>query len=145
MDLKLRTLERRALAGDVEATEALLREQQRMGLLRREHHVFSFAPIAVPAAANRTLLDTMSHNFEIHYVTAVSTAPFSFSINDALGDWSNKPLHSNSLISGPYKLFIPRFLQKGASLKIELEDLSLAMNQIRMEFHGIRTLPTSNT
>jgi hypothetical protein len=39
MDDTLRKLERRGLAGDPEATEALLNAQRRMGMFDRSHYV----------------------------------------------------------------------------------------------------------
>ena len=140
MDLKLRNLERQALVGDVTATEALLREQQRMGLYNREHYVLGFPPAILRAGGILDLHQKIDFNFEIHFITATANAHFTFFITDYLGEWSNNPINSICLMkTNKYELIVPRFLKKDSGLTLALEDTSLAMNEVRLDFHGIRT------
>jgi hypothetical protein len=140
MDQKLRNLERQALAGDPLATEALLREQQRMGLYRREHYILGFTPCSLAAGGIRYLSKNLNFNFEVHFLATSATAPFTFSIKDDLGEWSDGPINSICLMkTDKYELLMPRFLKKGSEIKVELTDASLASNEVSLSFHGIRT------
>jgi hypothetical protein len=140
MDQKLRNLERQALAGDPIATEALLREQQRMGLYNREHYILGFTPCNLAAGGTLYLNKKLNFNFEVHFLATAATAPFTFSIKDALGEWSDGPINSICLMkTNRYELLMPRFLKKDSEIRIELVDASLASNEVSLSFHGIRT------
>ena len=144
MDDRLRKLERVRLAGDPEATEALLNAQRRLGMYEHGHFVVRPFFEILSAGGQRDNLHRFYFNFELHYIVAVSCHDFACSIEfitdpTERASLSDSPLHSINF-SPQYKLLMPRFISKGSSVLINVTDLSLSSNTVTLEFHGIRTV-----
>ena len=80
MDDRLRKLERGSLAGDPEATEALLNAQRRLGMYEHGHFVVRPFFEILSAGGQRDNLHRFYFNFELHYIVAVSCHDFACSI-----------------------------------------------------------------
>lgn len=156
MDDRLRQLERKGLAGDPEATEALLNAQRRMGMYDRCHFMIQPFQEILGAGGQRNRYCTFDFNFELHYIVAIHDRAFQCKIeflsqpnvftddNNPI-EWAKRsslseaPLHSVNF-KPQYKLLVPVFISKGSSVFLNVEDRSLGSNGVTIEFHGIKTV-----
>jgi len=144
VDEQIRKLEREALAGNPQATESLLWEQRRQGMWVKKHYILGTGTALVRPSNHyvRSYEDvrlTTPYNFELHRVTAHSTGEFWLEIQDALGHWSDRPIHSNNFTKVPYQLLEPRLLPKNTQITLRLENSIGTNNMILIDFHGIIT------
>jgi len=108
---------------------------------------FIYSTQAITLASGGTATTTISITREADYyltkLVRVATAPFSFLIRDSSNDrqWSNIPIHSDigaGTAQLPLILPKPRFIARASTITIELTDLSLATNEVRLGLIGYK-------
>jgi hypothetical protein len=110
-----------------------------------EYFIYATQAILLSAGgtATTTISITREADFYLTKLVRVATAPFAFLIRDSSNDrqWSNIPTHSD-IAAGTAQLPLilpkPRFIARASTITIELTDLSLAANEIRLGLIGYK-------
>lgn len=110
-----------------------------------EYFIYATQPIMLASGgtATTTISVTREADFYLTKIVRVATAPFAFLIRDSSNDrqWSNIAIHSD-IGSGTAQLPLilpkPRFIARASTITIELTDLSLAANEVRLGLIGYK-------
>lgn len=110
-----------------------------------EYYIYATQPIMLAAGgtATTTISITREADFYLTKLVRVATAPFAFLVRDSSNDrqWSNIATHSD-IAAGTAQLPLilpkPRFIARASTITIELTDLSLAANEIRLGLIGYK-------
>lgn len=110
-----------------------------------EYFIYATQPIMLASGgtATTTISVTREADFYLTKIVRVATAPFAFLIRDSSNDrqWSNIAVHSD-IGSGTAQLPLilpkPRFIARASTITIELTDLSLAANEVRLGLIGYK-------
>jgi hypothetical protein len=110
-----------------------------------EYFIYATQPITLAAGgtATTTISVTREADFYLTKVVRVATAPFAFLVRDSSNDrqWSNIAVHSDigaGTAQLPLILPKPRYVARASTITIELTDISLATNEIRLGFIGYK-------
>lgn len=110
-----------------------------------EYFIYATQPIMLAAGgtATTTISITREADFYLTKLVRVATAPFAFLLRDSSNDrqWSNIPVHSDigaGTAQLPLILPKPRFIARASTVTIELTDLSLAANEVRLGLIGYK-------
>ena len=110
-----------------------------------EYFIYATNPISLTSGgtATTTISVTREADFYLTKIVRVATGPFAFLVRDSSNDrqWSNIATHSD-LAAGTAQLPLilpkPRFIARASTITIELTDLSLAANEVRLGFIGYK-------
>jgi len=110
-----------------------------------EYFIYATSPITLASGgtATTTISITREADFYLTKLVRVATAPFAFLIRDSSNDrqWSNIAVHSDigaGTAQLPLILPKPRFIARASTITIELTDLSLASNEVRLGLIGYK-------
>ncbi|MGD2066796.1 MAG: hypothetical protein PVI43_06480 [Candidatus Bathyarchaeota archaeon] len=110
-----------------------------------EYYIYATQPIMLAAGgtATTTISVTREADFYLTKLVRVATAPFAFLIRDSSNDrqWSNIAVHSDigaGTAQLPLILPKPRFIARASTITVELTDLSLAANEVRLGLIGYK-------
>jgi len=110
-----------------------------------EYFIYATQPIMLAAGgtATTTISITREADYYLTKLVRVATAPFAFLIRDSSNDrqWSNIPIHSDigaGTAQLPLILPKPRFIARASTITLELTDLSLAANEVRLGLIGYK-------
>jgi len=110
-----------------------------------EYFIYATSPITLASGgtAVTTISITREADFYLTKLVRVATAPFAFLIRDSSNDrqWSNIAVHSDigaGTAQLPLILPKPRFIARASTITIELTDLSLASNEVRLGLIGYK-------
>ena len=110
-----------------------------------EYFTYATSPITLASGgtATTTISITREADFYLTKLVRVATAPFAFLIRDSSNDrqWSNIAVHSDigaGTAQLPLILPKPRFIARASTITIELTDLSLASNEVRLGLIGYK-------
>lgn len=110
-----------------------------------EYFIYATSPITLASGgtATTTISITREADFYLTKVVRVATAPFTFLIRDSSNDrqWSNVAVHSDigaGTAQLPLILPKPRFIARASTITIELTDISLASNEVRLGLIGYK-------
>lgn len=110
-----------------------------------EYFTYATSPITLASGgtATTTISITREADFYLTKLVRVATAPFAFLIRDSSNDrqWSNISVHSDigaGTAQLPLILPKPRFIARASTITIELTDLSLASNEVRLGLIGYK-------
>jgi len=110
-----------------------------------EYFIYATSPITLASGgtATTTISITREADFYLTKLVRVATAPFAFLVRDSSNDrqWSNIAVHSDigaGTAQLPLILPKPRFIARASTITIELTDLSLASNEVRLGLIGYK-------
>lgn len=110
-----------------------------------EFFIYATQPttLASGGTATITISVTREADFYLTKIVRVATAPFAFLVRDSSNDrqWSSIAVHSDigaGTAQLPFILPKPRFVARASTITVELTDLSLATNEIRLGFIGYK-------
>jgi len=110
-----------------------------------EFYTYATNPITLTAGgtATATISITREADFFLTKIVRVSSGIFTFLVKDSSNDrqWSNIALHSDigaGTAQLPLILPKPRMVARASTLTIDLADLSLASNTVRLGFIGYK-------
>jgi len=116
-----------------------------------EYFTYTTPPVQLPplGAATTTIAITREADFYITKIVRESDGPFDYLVHDSSNDrqWSNLPLHSNlgaGTAEHPLILPKPRFVARASTITIEVTDLSMATNGVRLAFIGYKSYPAES-
>lgn len=110
-----------------------------------EFFTYTTSPVQLAplGTAVMTITLTREADFYITKIVRENTGPFAFLVRDSSNDrqWSNIPLHSNlgaGTAEMPLILPKPRFVARASTLTIEVTDISMMANEVRLAFIGYK-------
>ncbi len=110
-----------------------------------EYFIYATQPIMLAAGgtATTTISITREADFYLTKLVRVATAPFALLMRDSSNDrqWANIAVHSDigaGTAQLPLILPKPRFIARASTITIELTDLSLAANEVRLGMIGYK-------
>lgn len=110
-----------------------------------EYFIYATNPVTLSSGgtATTTISVTREADFYLTKVVRVSTGIFSFLVRDSSNDrqWSNVAIHSDmgaGTAQLPLILPKPRFIARASTITIDLTDLSLSSNVVRLGLIGYK-------
>lgn len=110
-----------------------------------EYFIYATNPTTLTSGgtATTTISITREADFYLTKVVRVATGVFSFLVRDSSNDrqWSNVAIHSDmgaGTAQLPLILPKPRFIARASTITIDLTDLSLASNTVRLGLIGYK-------
>ena len=110
-----------------------------------EYFIYATNPISLApgGTATTTISITREADFYLTKIVRVATGVFSFLLRDSSNDrqWSNVSVHSDigaGTAQLPLILPKPRFIARASTITLDLTDLSLAANTIRLGLIGYK-------
>jgi len=110
-----------------------------------EYFIYTTSPISLTSGgtATTTLSITREADFYLTKVVRVASGAFTFLVRDSSNDrqWSNVAVHSDigaGTAQLPLILPKPRFIARASTITVELTDISLASNEVRLGLIGYK-------
>lgn len=101
------------------------------------------ATVGASSSASINISINIDSHFLVQRITGVRDGAATINIIDGATDraWMDRPMHIDNLVGNsqfPNVLVAPRFVQRGAVINVQLQDLSAAENDIEVVLHGVK-------
>lgn len=101
------------------------------------------AVVGASSSASINISINIDSHFLVQRITGVRSDAATINIIDGATDraWMDRPMHIDNLVGNsqyPNVLVAPRFVQRGAVINVQLQDLSAAENTIEVVLHGVK-------